>query len=429
MVPCTVNLRRASGANTGGWVTRRSVAGPRWLDRWIHPRGRRLVGDQVPVGAGLAADLVPAAWDPPGGGAREADRGSPRRVLDRGRRRGRDRDIGVPGRGPGLHPVPALDLHALLHPPRCLLAVVTARAQPLPVVQAGHTTIGVRGHVVQVPHGGVAPRHGADALLAGTQQRAQPRREEPRGRGRGQQPAPRRDVDAAQPRAARIDPTRDHVPCDRGGHHTRTTGRALHHDRGVVPTGQQGPVRDQQVHRHRHLRGLTRPTTGNPLDQGVGHDLTHPAGLTGTRTTGTRTAGRSGRPSLPGRLDRLGVRLELGIRLHTLHHRHQRSQVHHQIRSRAQRHPPLTHGLRVALEAGVHVPPGRQLLDPRDQPARAQTRQGFQAIRAAQLLVDQAPVLRGQVRRLPHQQTGPPRRQDPGLQGGEGVRHEGHPHP
>src|SRR5690606_1275892 len=133
MVPCTVNLRRASGANTGGWVTRRSVAGPRWLNRWIHPRGRRLVGDQVVVGAGLAAYLVPAAGARPGGGVREADRGSPRRVLDRGRRRGRDRDIDVPGRGLALRHLPALDLHALLHPLGCLLAVGTSRVHPLPV--------------------------------------------------------------------------------------------------------------------------------------------------------------------------------------------------------------------------------------------------------------------------------------------------------
>ncbi|MFJ3406170.1 hypothetical protein [Promicromonospora sp. NPDC090134] len=197
---------------------------------------------------------------------------------------------------------------------------------------------------------------------------------------------------------------RRQVAGDRARDRAHARGSPFKDHSGFVPTGQEGLVGDEQVDRDRDIASAAGFAAGDAFDQGVGHDL-------------TRT------PLVTGRLGGLGVSLQLGIRLHALVHGDQRRQVDHQVGCGPHGDSPLRDGLRVAVHARVHVQPGGEFLDPGDQAAGAHPGQLCQVRRAADLLIDQAAMLHGQVRRLADQERGPPRRQHPGLQGVEGVRH------
>ncbi len=304
----------------------------------------------------------------------------------------------------------AVQVGGLLGPAGGLLRVITPGTQALTVVEAGRAALGVRGDVVGVPDRRVTPDSGTDALFSGPQEAGESLGVEPGRRGRGQQPPVRVDVDRPQPGRVGLDRVRGEVAGHRGRDNARTGWGTLDHHSGLVACGQEGVVRDQEVDRDRHIRRVTGFASGGVFDEGVGHDLTHPT-------------------PVPGRLRGIGGCLELGVGLHTLRHRHQRGQVDHQVRGRTDRDPAFRHGLGVAVHARVHIQPGGEFLDPGDQPSGAHAGEFGQVGGSADLLIDQGPVLHGQVGRLPHQEGGPPLGQDPGLQGGEGVGHLGDPDP
>ena len=141
--------------------------------------------------------------------------------------------------------------------------------------------------------------------------------------------------------------------------------------------------------------------SGDPLDQGVGHDLPAAALV---------PAGAAG----------VGVRAERGIHRHALGHRQQRGQLRHRVRRRPQAHPALALGAagagghRVRVEP-VGDPAGLGLDLPVAPPGEPVTDLG----------VDRGPVLGGQAGGLAGDQHRPPLRRRTARQGREGARQLG----
>ena len=173
-----------------------------------------------------------------------------------------------------------------------------------------------------------------------------------------------------------------------------------------MAAGEQGLVGEDQVHRDGYAVGAG--LAGDPLDEGVGHDL----------AAGARVAGGSclvGDPT-EGRPDR-----------HALGDREQRGQLRHRVRGRTQGDAALGLGAGVAVDDGLRVGLGDEPPDLGGQPSVAPSVERVAAVRAPAggPVVDLGPVGAGEAGGLARDDRGPPFRQCAVVECGLGVRELG----